>query len=48
MAVIEIIAKSKGKTIVPDDTNNKKDANQQVDFWQNLKGKGWKVFTKTR
>jgi hypothetical protein len=49
MSVIEIIAKSKGgKSQVIDEANNKKDASQQVSYWQNLKGKGWKVFTKIR
>ncbi len=47
MAVIEIICKSKnGKSIVTDETDNKKDAKSLVDHWQNLKGKDCKVFTK--
>lgn len=49
MSVIDIIAKPKsGKSQVIDEASNKKDARQQVDYWQNLKGKGWKVFTKAR
>ena len=46
MSVIEIIGKSKGKTEVLGDASNKKDAKQQVSYWQGLKGKGWKVFSK--
>ncbi len=46
MAVIEIIGKANGKTEVLSDASNKKDAKQQVSYWQNLKGKGWKVFSK--
>jgi len=47
MSVIKIIAKSKsGKVVLLDDASNKKDANQQVNYWQELKGKGWKVFSK--
>lgn len=49
MAIIEIICKSKGgRSIVIDEASNKKDARQQVNYWQNLKGKDWKVFTKAR
>jgi hypothetical protein len=47
MSVIEIIGKANGKTVVLDDASNKKDAKQQVSYWQTLKGKGWRVFTKT-
>jgi hypothetical protein len=47
MSVIEIIAKAKnGKVVLLDDASNKKDARQQVSYWQRLKGKGWKVFSK--
>jgi hypothetical protein len=47
MSVIEIIARPKsGKSVIIDEANNKKDAKQQVSYWQNLKGKGWKVFSK--
>jgi len=48
MSVINIIGKSNGKTEVLDDANNKKDAKQQVNYWQNLKGKGWRVFSKAK
>ena len=49
MAVIEIICKSKsGKSIIIDDANNKKDANQQVDYWKSLKGNGWKISTRVK
>ena len=40
---IQIIA-SKGNTrTVVDSASNKKDAKVQIDYWQRLKGKGWKV-----
>ena len=44
---IQILAKKGNKTTVLDDASNKKDAKQQVSYWQNLKGKGWKVFSKS-
>lgn len=43
---ILIVAKKGNKTTVLDDANNKKDAKQQVDYWQGLKGNKWKVFSK--
>lgn len=43
---IQILAKKGNRTTVVDDANNKKDARQQVNYWQSLKGKGWKVFSK--
>jgi hypothetical protein len=47
MSVIEIKCKSKsGRVILIDEASNKKDAKQQVNYWQALKGKGWKVFSK--
>jgi hypothetical protein len=46
MSVIEIIGKANGKTIVLDDADTKKNANQQVDYWKRLKGKGWRIFSK--
>jgi len=46
MSVIKIIGKANGKTIMLDDANTKKNAKQQVDYWQRLKGKGWRVFSK--
>jgi len=47
MSVIEIKCKSKsGRVILIDEANTKKNASQQVNYWQNLKGKGWKVFSK--
>lgn len=46
MPVIEIIGKENGKTEVLSDASNKKDAKQQVNYWQNLKGKGWRIFSK--
>jgi hypothetical protein len=47
MSVIEIIGKPKGgKAFIIDEANTKKNASQQVNYWQNLKGKGWKVFSK--
>jgi len=48
MSVIEIIGKSNGKKIILDDANNKKYAKQQVNYWQNLKGKKWKIFTRPK
>jgi len=49
MSVIEIIAKSKsGKSIVIDEANTKKDASQQTNYWQGLKGKGWKISTRVK
>ncbi len=43
---IQILAKKGKTTTVIDDANNKKDAKHQVNYWQSLKGKGWKVFSK--
>ena len=43
---IQILAKKGNTTTVVDDANNKKDAKQQVSYWQGIKGKGWKVFSK--
>ena len=49
MSVIEIIAKPKGgKTQIIDEANTKKDANQQTNYWQGLKGKGWKISTRVK
>ena len=42
------LCKENGKTVVLDDANNKKDAKQQVSYWQGIKGKGWKVFSKVK
>lgn len=46
MSVIEIIGKENGKTVVLSDAGNKKDAKQQVNYWQRLKGRGWRIFSK--
>jgi len=46
MSVIEIIGKHKGTKEVLDDANNKKDAKQQVSYWQKFLGKGWKIYSK--
>ena len=49
MSVIEIKCKSKaGRTIIIDEASNKKDAKQQVNYWQGLKGKGWKISTRVK
>jgi len=49
MSVIEIIGKPKGgKSIIIDEANNKKDANQQVDYWKRMKGQGWKISTRSK
>ena len=45
---IEIVGKCKGKTEVLDEANNKKDADEQVDYWQAIKGRGWKITTKPK
>ena len=42
---IQIVAKSGNKTVVIDDADNKKQAKNQVDYWQGLKGKNWRVFS---
>lgn len=43
---IQILGKTGDRTEVLDDADNKKQATEQVNYWQNLKGKGWKVFSK--
>ena len=45
---IEIIGKYKDTTEVLDEANNKKDADEQVDYWQELLGRDWKVTTKSK
>jgi len=45
---IEIVGKYKDTTEVLDEADNKKDADEQVDYWQELLGKGWKITTKPK
>lgn len=47
-STIEIIGKCKGTTEVLDEANNKKDADEQVDYWQDLLGKSWRITTKPK
>ena len=45
---IQIIAKKKNKTVVLDEATNKKDAEEQVNYWKNLKGKSWRITSKSK
>lgn len=46
MAIIQIIGKNKGQKKVLDETTNKKDAKSQVDYWEQMLGKEWRISTK--
>ena len=43
---IQIVVKKGNQFEVIDDAGNKKDAKCQVNYWQELKGRKWKVFSK--
>jgi len=43
---ILIEAKCKGTKEVLDEAKNKKEAKAQIDYWQAMKGRGWKISTK--
>jgi len=44
---IQIIAKKGGSAQVVDETTNRKQAKKRLDHWEKIKGKGWRIFTKT-
>ncbi|MHC1598871.1 MAG: hypothetical protein ACXQT0_04755 [Candidatus Methanofastidiosia archaeon] len=44
---ILIVAKKGSKAEVVDETTNRKQAKKRLDHWEKLKGKGWRIFTKT-
>lgn len=46
MAIIQIVGKNKNQQKVLDETNNKKDAESQVSYWEQIMGRGWKISTK--
>ncbi len=45
---IEIIGCYKGHKEVLDDADNRKQADGAIDYWQQLKGKGWKISAKVK
>jgi len=46
--MIEIVGKYKNKKEILETAKNRKQADESIDYWQELKGNGWKISAKVK